>query len=248
MSPSDEGSIVVTILIGGIIVLLLWFELIEKPKENKEKNKWIEENQELLKTQNWLSQTLQGLGKRLPACKKCNSTDFQLWEIINDELTIRCTNCKRKEKINLDIKIKAGEGEISFNQLLSAYITLVQFVQIQGETELGKYLRNYLKWDFVSLRKGTPLIRGISFYTNPDYETPINEYDNVQSDEPSRRITDRVKNLVWNRDGGKCVECGSREKLEFDHIIPFSKGGSNGYRNIQLLCEECNRRKSNNIG
>lgn len=64
----------------------------------------------------------------------------------------------------------------------------------------------------------------------------------------SRRITQAVKDQVWNRDGGKCVECGSNEKLEFDHIIPFSKGGANTYRNIQLLCERCNREKSAKIG
>ncbi|WPC15120.1 HNH endonuclease [Riemerella anatipestifer] len=66
----------------------------------------------------------------------------------------------------------------------------------------------------------------------------------------SRRehISQKVKDMVWNRDGGKCVECGSSEKLEFDHIVPFSKGGSNTYRNIQLLCEPCNRKKSNKIG
>ncbi|MCW0489601.1 HNH endonuclease [Riemerella anatipestifer] len=61
-------------------------------------------------------------------------------------------------------------------------------------------------------------------------------------------ISQKVKDMVWNRDGGKCVECGSSEKLEFDHIVPFSKGGSNTYRNIQLLCEPCNRKKSNKIG
>ncbi|MCX3266455.1 HNH endonuclease [Pedobacter agri] len=54
--------------------------------------------------------------------------------------------------------------------------------------------------------------------------------------------------MVWNRDGGRCVICASKEKLEFDHIIPFSKGGSNTYRNIQLLCEGCNRTKSARIG
>jgi hypothetical protein len=63
-----------------------------------------------------------------------------------------------------------------------------------------------------------------------------------------RNIPQQVKNLVWKRDGGKCRECGNIERLEFDHIIPFSKGGSNTYRNIQLLCETCNRKKNNKIG
>lgn len=61
-------------------------------------------------------------------------------------------------------------------------------------------------------------------------------------------IPQEVLDRVWNRDGGKCVKCGSQEKIEFDHIIPFSKGGSNTYRNLQILCEQCNRGKSNNIG
>lgn len=61
-------------------------------------------------------------------------------------------------------------------------------------------------------------------------------------------ISEDIQNQVWNRDRGKCVKCGSQEKLEFDHIIPVSKGGSNTARNIQLLCEKCNREKSNNIG
>ena len=44
------------------------------------------------------------------------------------------------------------------------------------------------------------------------------------------------------------VDSSSNENLEFDHIIPLSKGGANTYRNIQLLCESCNRSKSDNIG
>ena len=64
----------------------------------------------------------------------------------------------------------------------------------------------------------------------------------------SREISQQIKDKVWNRDGGKCVKCGSNEDLEFDHIIPHSKGGANTYRNIQLLCEPCNRKKSAKIG
>ena len=64
----------------------------------------------------------------------------------------------------------------------------------------------------------------------------------------SRTIPRDVQDRIWNRDGGRCVECGSKENLEFDHIIPFSKGGANTYRNMQLLCQSCNRSKSNKIG
>lgn len=69
--------------------------------------------------------------------------------------------------------------------------------------------------------------------------------NNMKKREP---VPQKVQDRVWNRDEGKCVKCGSSEKLEFDHIIPFSKGGSNTYRNLQLLCEKCNREKSNKIG
>ena len=61
-------------------------------------------------------------------------------------------------------------------------------------------------------------------------------------------IPEDVQVMVWNRDGGKCVKCGSAENLEFDHIIPISKGGSNTAKNIQLLCEHCNRSKGAQIG
>ncbi|OGF58754.1 MAG: hypothetical protein A2Y62_09585 [Candidatus Fischerbacteria bacterium RBG_13_37_8] len=58
-----------------------------------------------------------------------------------------------------------------------------------------------------------------------------------------RRIPKHVQHEVWQRDQACCVECGSKENLEFDHIIPLSKGGSDTVRNLQLLCEKCNRKK-----
>lgn len=61
------------------------------------------------------------------------------------------------------------------------------------------------------------------------------------------RMADDIKVAVWRRDGGACVRCGGRERLEYDHIIPVSKGGSNTQRNIELLCEACNRMKSARI-
>lgn len=60
-------------------------------------------------------------------------------------------------------------------------------------------------------------------------------------------IPEYVRIFVWRRDQGKCVQCGSSERLEYDHVIPVSRGGSNTERNIQLLCEICNRKKSDTI-
>ena len=64
---------------------------------------------------------------------------------------------------------------------------------------------------------------------------------------PRPNIPEQVRVGVWRRDQGKCVRCGGRRNLEYDHIIPVSKGGSSTMRNIELLCEECNRQKRDQI-
>jgi hypothetical protein len=61
------------------------------------------------------------------------------------------------------------------------------------------------------------------------------------------RVPERVRMAVWRRDQGRCARCGSREKLEYDHIIPVAEGGGNTERNIELLCERCNRAKGHKV-
>ncbi|WP_280396850.1 TerD family protein [Nocardia carnea] len=63
----------------------------------------------------------------------------------------------------------------------------------------------------------------------------------------SRSIPQEVKAEVWQRDGGRCVECGEGHYLEFDHIIPLSRGGATSAANLQILCRGCNRDKGANI-
>lgn len=61
----------------------------------------------------------------------------------------------------------------------------------------------------------------------------------------SRYVSATTKKIVYTRDGGKCKCCGSSLDLEYDHITPYSCGGSSEVSNIQLLCMKCNRSKSN---
>ena len=71
----------------------------------------------------------------------------------------------------------------------------------------------------------------------------------VSSDEgvPSRHIPRDVRQRVWQKYSGRCAECAATDYLEFDHVIPHSRGGSNSDNNIQLLCRRCNLKKSDRI-
>ena len=57
------------------------------------------------------------------------------------------------------------------------------------------------------------------------------------------RISSDCRDFVFQRDRGRCGHCGSGENLQFDHIIPKSKGGSGAALNVELLCGTCNNSK-----
>jgi hypothetical protein len=82
-----------------------------------------------------------------------------------------------------------------------------------------------------------------------DQDTTPTEPDPRERDiDQTRLIPTAVKLAVWKRDGGSCVECGSADNLHFDHVIPYSRGGSSlTAENIQLLCARHNLAKRDHI-
>jgi hypothetical protein len=56
-----------------------------------------------------------------------------------------------------------------------------------------------------------------------------------------------IRRVVFERDGGKCVECGSNFDLQYDHVLPVALGGATTVENLQLLCSDCNQRKSDSL-
>lgn len=63
------------------------------------------------------------------------------------------------------------------------------------------------------------------------------------------KVSNELRQEIFERDGYTCVNCGSTEKesLEIDHIKPISKGGKTEPGNLQTLCRDCNARKGNNV-
>lgn len=59
-----------------------------------------------------------------------------------------------------------------------------------------------------------------------------------------KELSSSIKKAVKRRDKNKCVKCGSRTRLEVDHIISDAEGGSNAMSNLQTLCHHCHSIKT----
>jgi hypothetical protein len=55
-----------------------------------------------------------------------------------------------------------------------------------------------------------------------------------------KKVGKTLREAVFERDGHRCVRCGSTEKLEPDHILPQSAGGPHIIENLRTLCKKCN--------
>lgn len=179
--------------------------------------------------------------KKLKNCPECGMKVVSLYsdhcKYCDYEFLSRCEKCHQLISVfknkHICIPVKLKNRKKSKRSLLIAWKYPVKPKKItcsycNEELETGKIVCSYC---------------GHSL--EQDLEVEMAE---MEKERRCRAITKQVQREVWRRDMGRCVECGSKERLEYDHIIPFSRGGSNTVRNIQLLCEKCNREKYNRIG
>ena len=166
---------------------------------------------------------------RIEPCQRCHELENQLNEVSPNARSIRleCTTCGRKywaEAISPDGYKLASH----YNDLLRLrdFVAISQELHEDG-TWSRKEANEYLQGQ---------LIR---------FEVPKGPMPFEQTTRET--IPESVRATVWRRDGGACVQCDSKEHLQFDHIIPVSKGGATSTVNLQLLCRACNLKKTNVI-
>jgi 5-methylcytosine-specific restriction endonuclease McrA len=54
------------------------------------------------------------------------------------------------------------------------------------------------------------------------------------------KVNEKYWDVIFARDGGKCVYCSSTTQLLLDHMQPISQGGTDDPDNLALACKKCN--------
>jgi hypothetical protein len=68
--------------------------------------------------------------------------------------------------------------------------------------------------------------------------------DRTEELDHDRVIPTGVQLEVWERDKGRRTKCGAKDNLHFDHIIPYSEGGSSkDPKNLQILLRQTQSRE-----
>lgn len=123
-----------------------------------------------------------------------------------------------------------------------------ELVKVYEKIKSGIWVYNGLFKLIDAWREESNARKVFKFKLNLLNETEFSINDEPIDIEHDRLIPTSVKLQVRKRDRGKCVQCGSQNNLHFDHIIPYSKGGSSLVaENIQILCARHNISKKDKI-
>ena len=147
----------------------------------------------------------------------------------------------------------AGRGDSAFAERSEAHPTVAQ-QRADALVELaigqpGSVITEmilHVRGDGCTLDDGTPINDSVVAAMVPGahlralihdaQERPIN------ASSRQRHPTARQKRVVKERDGS-CLDCGSRDLLEYDHVPPYEKSGHTIVDELELRCAQCHHRR-----
>lgn len=177
------------------------------------------------------------------ACRRENWT--APWEPNGVRLTFRAKKLDSSHpefKHDGGGKNTPGEEQSYRRGFLQGFVTAKRKVDALAEAKilLEPLEREIWRWRTAELHDRNAIIWGD--VVEPDYACKIPSMTRRSGLSPKKRF------LVLERDNRRCVMCGVSANdgavLEVDHIRPVARGGSDDLDNLQTLCFDCNRGKS----
>jgi 5-methylcytosine-specific restriction endonuclease McrA len=106
------------------------------------------------------------------------------------------------------------------------------------------------RWEWISQYQTEELRCNVFGHICPIFFSAESFTETKEGRNTTRTIPRSVMLKVVRRDGQVCAVCRKNvldDEIEFDHIIPFSRGGSSSQENLRVLCRDCNRKKSDTL-
>ena len=150
------------------------------------------------------------------------------------------------------------ESGLPLSQVKESYMIWLNVVRngaLKNEAEVFQAIEKILclepkRWEWISQFRTEELRCTIFGHICPVFFS-AEPFTETRDERNITRVMPRAVMLkVVRRDGQVCAICKRNvldDEIEFDHIIPFSRGGATTPENLRILCRECNRKKSDTL-
>ena len=163
-----------------------------------------------------------------------------------------------RDNIEIEDYMSQHQHDTNCNELWLYFQTVINWVKVTFPT-FRKKLMSGLDWGILFNRYGTAAHdpkayekRILELLDDEDVSNQkgIYEYllDGNEKHLNIRAFSPKMARTAYERQKGICPTCHKHfeiEEMQADHITPWSKGGKTIPENCQMLCADCNRRKSN---
>lgn len=163
-----------------------------------------------------------------------------------------------RDGIQIEDYMSQHQHDTNCNELWLYFQTVINWVQVTFPKYRGKLMKG-LDWGIYYNKYGsgqydhkTLEARIVELLDDEDVSNQKGIYefllDGNEKHLNIRAFSPKMARTAYERQKGICVKCGKHfeiEEMQADHITPWSKGGHTTADNCQMLCADCNRRKSN---
>ena len=250
-----DYELMIYICEGGNTEKLEWFEIINVQGEKLTK----QELRNAIYTGEWLSDAKKYFSKSNCIAYKVGEKYMNGTPIRQDYLETVLDWIRNRDGIgSIDDYMGIHQKEHTAKEVKEYYQSIINWI----ETIFPKYRKEMkgLKWGLLYNQyhnidfNPKELEEQISELMKDEYEEITSKkgiYEYVLSGDERvlsiRAFKDSEKRTVYERQNGICKKCKKPfdiTEMEADHITPYSKGGHTTIDNCQMLCRDCNRRKS----
>ena len=166
-----------------------------------------------------------------------------------------------RDGIEIEDYMSKHQHDTNCNELWLYFQSVINWVKATFPKYRGKLMKG-LEWGIYYNKYGSGkydpkalearIVELIEDYRNGyiSNQRGIYEYllDGQEKHLNIRAFSPEMALAAYERQKGICPKCGKHfeiEEMQADHITPWSKGGKTTAENCQMLCADCNRRKSN---